>query len=49
MKKWEDYLYPNGVLKNKLNIKDFDSLISLEYELTETINEHLLDIPIKGN
>ncbi len=34
MKTWEDYLYPNGVLKNKKGIQDFEEFISFEYEKT---------------
>ncbi len=49
MKKWEDYLYPNGVLKNKKGIEDFDLLLAYEFAITQISNLQLLYNPIKSN
>lgn len=49
MKKWEDYLYPNGVLKNKQSLKDLDALLLYEYNLTQTLADDLIEQPLKGN
>lgn len=34
MKRWEDYLQPNGTLRNLLNITDAEILHQLEYDYT---------------
>ncbi len=41
MKKWDDYVYPNGVLKNKLGITDSNALYAKEAEI---VIEKLSDI-----
>ncbi len=46
---WEEYLYPNTyVLKNKLNIKDFDTLNIYEYSVTSDISGNLVNNKIEN-
>lgn len=49
MKTWDYYVYPNGVLKNKFNIDDFDTIQKIEYEITQLNEASLLKDPLKGN
>jgi cell filamentation protein len=44
---WEDYLYPNGTLKNNLGISDPDKLRAAEYRITETRMRMLEERPLK--
>lgn len=47
---WESYFYPGtNVLKNKLNIKDYDELKKKEAEISFEKLVELYDKPIKGN
>ena len=49
-KAWEEYLYPNSnVLRNKLNIEDYDELHKKEAEISFEKLVFLHDNPIVGN
>lgn len=43
---WNDYLYPNGVLKNKLNIKDAKRLEAAEQDITFHKTETIPQVPL---
>lgn len=47
MKQWEDYLYSNGVLKNKKNIVDFDMLQNFEFGICQINELFLLQSPLQ--
>lgn len=48
MMTWEDYLYSNGVLKNKLNIQDFNKLQKVEYAISQNAEDDLYIKPATG-
>ena len=46
---WEDYIYPSGVLRNKLNIDNFEILSQKEFLISSLLNFKIMVDPIKGN
>ncbi|WP_236723931.1 hypothetical protein [Lactiplantibacillus plantarum] len=42
MKQWEDYLQPNGTLRNLLGITDDEELHQLEYDYTVDRSQKLI-------
>lgn len=46
-KTWEDYLYPNGTLRNNLGITDAAKLRAAEYRITETKMRMLEERPLR--